>query len=177
MKWKSGMKVRCIKTYAGFNFGDVFELTKRFDNNGWDTSPSLWCYIRDDRKKYWEVVDMFTKDDLEVGMLVEMREMGFRDTRLYIVMNSKQGMCFNDEFGEWMALYHYDDDLKRSNGNTKDDFDIMKVYDIKGINYKANLLSTDDRELLWERKETLELTLDEIADKYGVDVNNLKIKK
>jgi hypothetical protein len=31
--------------------------------------------------------------------------------------------------------------------------------------------------LLWERQKEVELTMDEIAEKFGIPVKNLKIKK
>ena len=48
-------------------------------------------------------------------------------------------------------------------------WDIVKVYKTI-IDYKYNTP-------LWERKEQIELTLDEIADKFNIDVKQLKIKK
>jgi hypothetical protein len=39
------------------------------------------------------------------------------------------------------------------------------------------MLSGNFLKLLWERKKEVELTMDEIAKKFGVPVENLKIKK
>lgn len=54
---------------------------------------------------------------------------------------------------------------------------IMKIYDRTCARF-AFSLNANDRILLWERpKEQIELTMDEIASKFGIDVSQLKIKK
>jgi len=72
---------------------------------------------------------------------------------------------------EWAQLSHNDDMVHDCPTLT-----INKVY---GHTYPYQFISVDMSEtyLLWERKEVVELTMDEIAKKFGVPVGNLKIRK
>ena len=56
-------------------------------------------------------------------------------------------------------------------------FDIMKVYNKPKKNSSFYTYSTTNRDLLFQRKEKKELTMQEIADKFNIPVEQLKIKK
>ena len=116
------------------------------------------------------------KSDLKSKMCVELRN-GERYMVVDDVLLKKNG---------FHMLKNYNEDLKHS---LFSDYDIIKVY--KGVNLFINFTNDlgiagdilnfnfeDDGifELLWD-KETLELTLDEIAQKFNVDVSKIKIKK
>ncbi len=71
----------------------------------------------------------------------------------------------------------YNDDLTSEDAG----FDIMKVY-MPSDYYQGNLrqVFTDyNLTLIWERaeKRTVELTLEDIAEKFNVSVSQIKIKK
>ena len=115
-------------------------------------------------EEYTGMKKQFTKDDLKPGMLVE-----YRDGDLRLVMPSKEGLFIitNDSYND---LKYYDDDLLESEGES--DLDIVKVYDVAN-NQSPNLdslLSTYNRELLWEREEVKELTVEEISKLLGYKV-------
>ena len=72
-------------------------------------------------KKY-EVNNEFTKSDLELCMVVE-----FRDGTLYIVSNSKDGICLVNKNGNYILLEQYDKNLICIDYNSSL-YDIMRVY-------------------------------------------------
>lgn len=91
----------------------------------------------------------FTLDDLKVGYLVELR-----DGRLRMVMESTNGKVLIDEYdGFYLKLEDYSDNFKDENGDSQ--YDIIKVYGFDEFAYKTLDFNTEDRELLWERKEIL----------------------
>lgn len=100
------------------------------------------------------------KDYLKPGYVVE-----YDDGDRCVLTQDVHGRVFGIEIGKtdhWDSLdAHYDY--------------IAAIYQ---INKPTNLHLLDDIDLtkVWERKE-VELTMQQIADKFGIDVNQLKIKK
>jgi hypothetical protein len=117
------------------------------------------------------------KSDLKSGMLVETRE----GKRGIVMLNTPNGdmIVAGDNNADifikkmWDELNRYADDLSHPDGEK---YNIYKIY---GFNHNmgATHLSTSGRELLFERKDKLEVTLEQIAEKFNVDVNDLKIIK
>lgn len=138
---------------------------------------SMSYYKRNDYKILkWEdfMENKFTKRDLRTGMLIENR-IG----ALYIVGESVDGdkiLAGNPSSGYYW-LDDFEDNLLTKLKYCYEDADIMKVYSLSQLNSNNYTLSKDGRSILFERKETVELTLDEIADKFGIRVEDLKIKK
>jgi alcohol dehydrogenase YqhD (iron-dependent ADH family) len=56
-------------------------------------------------------------------------------------------------------------------------YDIMKVYGLTPNPSMSRSCKTVNRPLLWERKEITELTFEEIAKKFNVPVETLRIKE
>ena len=101
------------------------------------------------------------KDYLKPGYVVE-----YDDGSRFVVTQDVHGNNFGIQLGTaimWDSLGRLDD--------------IVKVYQIDrpGALHKTCVNDTH-LTLVWERKE-VELTMQQIADKFGVDVNQLKIKK
>lgn len=101
------------------------------------------------------------KDYLKPGYVVE-----HKDGAKYVITQDVHGNNFGLQLGAsrlWSSLENLTS--------------IVKVYqiDTPGALHDTRL---QDRHLtlVWERKE-VELTMQEIADKFGIDVNQLKIKK
>lgn len=122
-----------------------------------------FTYNRKDKKMEKE----FTKADLKSGMVVKAK-----NNKMYLVVGDK--MISDDGF---MYLSHYNNDLK----NSYPEFDIVEVHDdvscwgrgfSKGLSYVSG-----EGKLLWKRKELKEYTMQEIADKLGIPVEELRIKK
>lgn len=111
----------------------------------------------------------FTLSDLKVGMLVETRNSGY----FLVAENDNEGMFFTNEDG-WTGYITKHNDMKSA---ICEDFDIMKVYSMPSKNRDAFNYSAENRKLLFQSKEPKELTMQEIADKFGIPVEQLKIRK
>lgn len=103
------------------------------------------------------------KSDLKTGMLIEAR-----NGTKYIVLKDVetkyygvQDLLFACENG-FMCSANYTEDLKAKSGDKQ--FDIVKVYSRA---FEAEILKIDGegRELLWQREETIEMTLEEACKK------------
>jgi len=111
------------------------------------------------------------KSNIKSGMSVKLRngEMG-------LVMDI-DGIKIIQFENNWKTLdYGYNQDLK-INTTDASALDIIEVYSIP--NYKCvirkNLCKPEN--LIWKREEVIELTMQEIADKFDIPINLLKIKK
>ena len=103
--------------------------------------------------------EMFTKDDLQVGYLVRLRNRQIA----HVVNTDKKGMCLN-YVDSWDRLDNYNRDLT----NAKVDFlDIDEVYGYTLCGYEAHKFEVDNRELLWEREEVKEMTIEDIQKALG----------
>ena len=111
----------------------------------------------------------FTLNDLKVGMLVELR-----DGRKYLIAKTIDNELVGTRDSGFMLVERYENDLSFEGCSTND---IVKVYSIRKTKTNMYSYSTNDRDLLFERKEPKELTMQEIADKFGIPVDQLKIKK
>ena len=114
----------------------------------------------------------FTKDDLKAGYVCKFRNRSYK-----MVTETQRGIILSDNSSWYRHVSAYENNLRYGFGPV-DPWDIMRVYgfvDYPSLDLKITDIST--RELLWERKEPKELTMQEIADKFGVDVKDLKIKK
>lgn len=101
--------------------------------------------------------------------------------RLYILINN----ALLSEDG-YMSFINYDKTLIYNDPYDGEDpnYTIDKIYTYKcgrGFNSIRKSIIEEIKgpfDLVWERKEpSIELTMDEIARKFGVSVKNLKIKK
>ena len=79
----------------------------------------------------------------------------------------------------WLPLHNYTENLNYRNDNQESMSDIVEIWGYSNNMLAANL-TTQDRELLWKREEVkkeVELTLEEIAAKFNINIQQLKIKK
>lgn len=110
----------------------------------------------------------FTKDDLKSGMVVRIRT-----KEMYLVVGDK--IISNAGF---MYLRSYDMNLKCT---TFSKYDIIEVYDNVeswGEGFSVGLSDAPNYgKLIWERVEPKEYTMQEIAYKLGIPVEQLRIKK
>ena len=112
-----------------------------------------------------EEVNKFTKSDLEPCMVVE-----FRNGNLYIVSKSKEGLCFIDNYENFIRFMSYDENLlHESKRDISRQRDVMKVYGLTCSAYKSNDISTKNRELLFERQvesqpSTRDIKIKELQD-------------
>ena len=112
------------------------------------------------------------KQDIQLGMVVEYH-CGKRG--LVILVNDE--VLFSNNIG-YMRLKDYNDDLLViDRHNDSDKWDIDKIFKVTLGCSIDTMLNGDFLKLLWERQKEVELTMDEIAEKFGIPVKNLKIKK
>ena len=187
MKYKIGDKVK-VRTdlivdgvYGGQSFmsgmklfaGKIYTIRKidsdrkyyMFQEIGW-----VWT----DEMIEGPVKTPFTKSDLKTGMVVEYRN---GDRR--IVFRNYQGTGKDLLIGDrWASLNDYPEDLADDSDGDRN-YDIMKVYNAKDFCATLRLLDKKccDYKVVWERKEIKEVTLEQIAEKFGVPVDQLRIKE
>lgn len=112
------------------------------------------------------------KQDIQLGMVVE-----YHCGKRGLVISVNDEILFSDNVG-FMRLTDYDDNLlviDRHSDSGK--WDIDKVFKVTMGCSIDTMLNGSFLKLLWERQKEVELTMDEIAEKFGIPVNNLKIKK
>ena len=105
------------------------------------------------------------KEHLRSGMVVEYLS---GERRLIVDIRGELVLISEDGF---KPLSEYNEDLTI---NDHPDVAINKIglscpSSLKGMFFKATII--------WERPEAVELTMDEIAEKFGIPVEQLKIKK
>ena len=137
------------------------------DNDGdCDKYCDKYCYecIADFCKKYnikFKDDNLFTKEDLKVGMIVELR-----NGKRYLVMEKDKLLS---KYGN-MSLASYNNDLEFSDDVEKDEaWDIIKVFKSNANNLNT-LFQDDNLELLWEREIVKEMTLAEIEEQLGYKI-------
>lgn len=168
---ESGRRWRSGDDYVKYSrFTDHLDETCYNFNNG-SFAYKYWFESRDFIILEWEdfMEKEFTLSDLKVGMLVETRNSGY----FLVAKNDNEGMFFTNEDG-WTEYTTKHNDMKST---ICEDFDIMKVYSMPSKKTNAFNYSTENRKLLFERQEPKELTMQEIADKFNIPVDQLKIRK
>lgn len=118
-----------------------------------------FTYKRKDMKE-------FTKADLKSGMVV-------------ITRNKWEALVVNDLLlfhSGFEPLSNYTDDLVISEKDFEE-FDIVKVYAQSNTWAGGTNESFPKEKLLWDREGVKEYTMQEIADKLGIPVEQLRIKK
>lgn len=106
------------------------------------------------------------KSDLKPGMVIEYAN---GERRLVVEFRDKLVLLGDDS---WCDLASHNSDLECF--NTKD-YTINKIYQPLYMLGLVSLLK-DEHPCIWERK-SVELTMEEIAEKFGISVEQLKIKK
>lgn len=114
-------------------------------------------------------IKTMTKSDLKLGMVVECKD---GDCFLVLNENLAVGLCdcylrFND-LDENLVCW------------VCEDVTIVKVYNtdkVKCMGFESILKQKEELTLIWERPREVVLTMEQIAQKFEVDVNQLKIKK
>lgn len=97
----------------------------------------------------------FTKADLRDGMVVEYRSKSY-GRRLVI------GDMLIGAEGSHRLIY-YNEDLIDATGDK--DFDIMRIYKIQHVSRFNEILLYSNLELIWERKESKKMTVEEMRQK------------
>lgn len=132
-------------------------------------------YLRESLPKY-EVLTLndlqMKKQDIKLGMVIE-----YHCGKKALVISVNDEVLFSDTNG-FMRLKDYNDDLLViDRHSTSDMWDIDKIFKVTVECSIDTMLNGCFLKLLWERQKEVELTMDEIAEKFGIPVKNLKIKK
>lgn len=106
------------------------------------------------------------KSDLKPGMVIEYAN---SEKRLVVAINAELYLISRSSF---MDVKSFNEDLTYSNDL---DINIVKVYQPREAASLSSLL--DCKNCIWERQKETVLTMQEIADKFGIPVEQLKIKK
>ena len=156
----------------GFSGNKPLETYNVFARNDFRFDKKLNLYFNADcciSYKEYRAMSEFTKADLKPCMVVVRR-----NGVIAGVVENKNGLCLQNARKTILCyMSEYRDDLKKK--DIKDsEFDIVRVY---GFGLYEFDISTDNRPLLWERKEepqTEEMTLSEVCKALG---KNIKIVK
>ncbi len=165
--FKKGDIVIATESLMGFyKKGEIFEV---IENN----SREPWCINKENKKRV--AIDCrrlrlkdnnMIKADLKTGMLVQTR-----NGNIYIVIND----IMTSKTDRWDYISYYNYALLNNKGYN--DLDIIKVSKqltgnlLMPENWTEEILNDN---LLWERKEVPEYTMEELMDKLG---HEFKIKK
>ena len=109
-----------------------------------------------------------TKKELKTGMVVEYRN---GDKRI-VLLDTPIGDALIGNIG-WVDLYYYTNDLRNA---TASGFDIVAVYE-PYHKREMRSLCWNEQKCIWRRSEVKEVTLSEIAEKFGVAVENIRVKE
>lgn len=112
-----------------------------------------------------ELIQM-KKSDLKPGMVIEYANC---EKRLVVTINAELYLISRASF---MNIKSYNEDLIC---NSDPKLNIVKVYQPKEAASLSTLLQCDN--CIWARPKEIVLTMQEIADKFGIPVEQLKIKK
>lgn len=112
-----------------------------------------------------EYMKNFSKEDLKPGMVVEYKS---GEKRLVVEINGELSLISDGMFAE---LNNFNNDLTY---DRNPHINIVAVYKTKPSSLATMLQTTD---LIWKRLEEVTLTMQEIADKFGIPVEQLKIVK
>ena len=160
---KVGDKVHYTGTAISFNKDNICTITGLH----WNHALNTIFYILDNQyqcshKWIAPMKQKKLKDYLKPGYVVE-----WDDGSRFVITQDVHGNNFGLQLGEasmW-AEFRY------LNG-------IVKVYQINKPGALHKTFTCDTHlTLVWEKPKEMELTMQEIADKFGIDVNQLKIKK
>ena len=187
MKYKVGDKVRVrFDLKEGHMYGGVLCYYYMKEKAGTILTIRNICehgeMLLSEENDIWWPFDMvepvnktFTKSDLKTGMTVVQRN---GETKLVLLDTPLGDNLVGDN---WVSLDDYSDDLKfTAYDNTC--IDIIEVYEplynhLLMPRFLNQLGDNGKYKLVWKREEVLEVTMDEIAEKFKVNVNNIKIKK
>ena len=106
------------------------------------------------------------KSDLKPGMVVEYAN---SEKRLVVAINAELYLISRSSF---MDVKSFNEDLIY---NSDSEINIVKVYQPKEAASLSTLLQCNN--CIWVRPKETVLTMQEIADKFGIPVEQLKIKK
>ena len=124
------------------------------------------CFKNDYELVVFNELIQMKKSDLKPGMVVEYAS---GEKRLVVTINNALYLISRASFAD---VESFNDDLTCSNNP---DINIVKIY----LPREAASLSAlfECKNCIWERQKETVLTIQEIADKFGIPVEQIRIKK
>lgn len=160
MKWRDG------ESYLDEINWSRYVISTCYDNGGY----SAIDFYKNNNYTILEWSDYmkknkFTLNDIKDGMVIELR-----NSRRYVKINSR---LINKN--GWNNFYDYSVDTLSIDEHDIS-FDIMAVYevDIKNVSCLDDILNKENLIPIWERKEPKKMTLKEVCDELGYDVEIIK---
>ena len=170
-KWVSDNKPTDIKLFSGSCNHHNAPLTIIINNN-----ILTWTY---EGEKYEISFNKFKEKYIETEDLRRLLQPGLivrtRNNDRFILIKGTDTVFLSGK-NAWISMSNIKEDLINEFNS---DYDIMEIYQ-SNLGFNADFyLDTDIayKVTVWKREETVELTLDEIANKFGIDIKQLKIKK
>lgn len=165
---------------GGAYYIDETNYGKYGDRTCYAFNMGEFCYIDFYKKNGYTILKWedfmekeFTLSDLKVGMLIENKE-----GEKFIIAETIDGRLIGTNETGFTELKNYNDDMTFMRKDYEYRFyDIVKVYSKRRRGVNMYGCDTDYRDLLFQRKEPKELTMQEIADRFNIPVDQLKIKK
>ena len=114
------------------------------------------------------------KSDLETGHVVQTRNGEFYTVFLNHALNHANNSIINE--GGWCSLDHYTEGISVKHVYFSSQYDIIEVFKPES---PLDTMSHKKLKSIWRREEEeiIELTIDQIAEKYGKEPSQIKIKK
>ena len=181
MKFKVGDKVRIVSERPERNFNEMMSdflgtvmTVARVNDEPFHGGRCGYRMVEDEGDWYWndfmiEGLATIQPSKLKSGMLVVLRN---GQTRM-VVESKDKGMLLMNELNKCCELAKYDDDFHNT-GSLGSDFDIMEIYDLPSTGGHGGVITfnmnTDERDLLWERNDVKEMTMEEIIAELGYDI-------
>lgn len=103
-----------------------------------------------------------TKSDLKAGYVIETRS-----HKMYICVQCERGLTLNSSNGSFSDLRSFNENLMCQNP----DFDVIRVYGFCETQMCANIVSSRNRPILWERKEEIKYMNEADILKATIEVN------
>jgi len=171
-------KVRCINDFGGSHTKDkIYEIKdgKLNSDTGNSFPMSFFKDIND--------INYYMSSKFELYEKETLKEKYFNQTEEFYLFELRNGdLCVKNknllllEKTENLQIIYYDSDLIDKDNDSC--FDVVKIYKEDQIYQISDLFNPDCYILDWERKpQIIELTIDEIAEKYKLKPEQIKIKK
>ncbi len=166
-----------IKEASGGDIGGKGEWIVSSNNKFEKLHKKMFIYYDWRKATKEELINKFTNKMEEEQDLRELLQSGniveFRNGDMGIVIDTHLGMLIQSN-KSWSITSNYNENLKTIKQGLSE-FDIIRV---RKIQYGGEILSKywKDAPVIWERKEPKEITLQELIEKAGYKVGEIKVK-